>query len=174
MGFHETGQVDPARRVFVSYIDKSREFYAAQGFENAYRWAYNREIPCAPLSKPLAECRIAIVTTSSAWEGQDAVDLADRPPKRAYAQSCEPVPQRMFTNDLSWDKEATHTEDIGSFLPIEQLRASAREGRIGSIAARFYGAPTEYSQRKTITTDAPDIVRFCREDGVDAVLLVGL
>ena len=26
-------------RIFVSYIDKSREYYLAQGFTNPYRWA---------------------------------------------------------------------------------------------------------------------------------------
>ncbi len=174
MGFQETEEIDPARRAFVSYIDKSREFYAAQGFANAYHWAFNREIPFAPLSKPLAECRLAIVTTSLPWEGQDTIDLVDRPPKRAYAEPSEPAPERMFTMDLSWDKQATHTDDVGSFLPILRLQECVRERRIGSVSPRFYGVPTEYSQRKTSTMDAPDIARFCREDGVDAVLLVGL
>lgn len=174
MGFQESTTPDPARRVFVSYIDKSREYYLAQGFGNPYRWAYNADIPFAPLTKPLAECRLGIITTSSPWTGQEHEDLVDRPPKHAYAQPCDPLPERMFTGDLAWDKVATNTDDIGSFLPIVAMRQFAREGRIGSVSPRFYGVPTEYSQRKTNVQDAPAILEFCREDGVDAAILVGL
>ncbi|MGE3076690.1 MAG: hypothetical protein AB7N24_21690 [Dehalococcoidia bacterium] len=174
MSFQEGPEVNPARRVFVSYIDKSRELYLAQGYGNPYRWAYNTEVPFTPLPKPLAECRIGVVTTSSIDVGQAAVDLADRPPKRAYTHPSDPTPDHLFTMDLSWDKEATHTNDVDSFLPLRRLREYEAEGRVGSISPRFYGAPTEYSQRKTNTVDAPDILQFCREDGVDVALLVGL
>ena len=45
-------------------------------------------------------------------------------------------------------------------------------GRIGSLAARFHGAPTNRSHRVTMETDAPELLRRCREDGADAVVLV--
>ena len=35
------------RRSHVSYIDKSREYYEAQGFEQAYRWAAFDDVPFA-------------------------------------------------------------------------------------------------------------------------------
>jgi hypothetical protein len=34
--------------------------------------------------------------------------------------------------------------------------------------------PTEYSQGKTALRDAPKIIEWCLEDGVDAVLLSAL
>jgi len=34
--------------------------------------------------------------------------------------------------------------------------------------------PTEYSQRRTTERDAPEILRRCREDGVEAALLAPL
>ena len=83
-------------------------------------------------------------------------------------------PERLFTDDLAWDKEATHTRDVESFLPIRSLRALADQGRIGSAAPRFHGVPTDYSQRRTIEQDAPGILARCREDAVDAALLVPL
>jgi hypothetical protein len=79
----------------------------------------------------------------------------------------------MFTDDLSWDKEATHTADTESFLPIARLQEHASAGRIGSLADRFYGVPTEYSHRRT-ADDSLAIERWCRSDGVDAVVLVPL
>ena len=47
-------------------------------------------------------------------------------------------------------------------------------GRIGSASPRFYGVPTDYSQSRTIEQAAPQILEWCREDGVDAVLLSAL
>ena len=132
------------------------------------------EIPFTPLAKPLSESRIGVITTTSLWTGQDHLDLVDRPPKHAYAAPCDPLPERMFTMDLAWDKEATNTDDLGSFLPVTALKKLAAEGRIRDVSPRFYGVPTEYSQRKTKSQDAPAVLEFLREDGVDATLLVGL
>lgn len=85
-----------------------------------------------------------------------------------------PTPTRLFTADLFWDKAATHTDDVESFLPLKRLAEYAAAGRIASVSARFYGVPTEYSQGKTSSRDAPKILEWCREDGVDAVLLSAL
>jgi len=35
-----------------------------------------------------------------------------------------------------------------------------------------HGAPTNRSHRITMETDAPELLRRCQEDGVDAVVLV--
>ena len=110
----EEAIADPAYRVFLSYIDKSREFYAAQGYDRPYRWARNDDAPFTPLAKPLSESRLGLVTTTTqlAGDGDPAPD--DRPPKQAYAASLDPIPERLYTMDLSWDKEATHTRDLDS------------------------------------------------------------
>jgi D-proline reductase (dithiol) PrdB len=57
---------------------------------------------------------------------------------------------------------------------LNRLAEFAAGGRIGSVSSRFYGVPTEYSQGKTSSRDAPQILEWCREDGVDAVLLSAL
>lgn len=160
-------------RNFLSYIDKSREYYAAHGYENPYRWATNTDAPFARLTKPLADCTVGLVTTSGIHQEDKPADAPPPLPKRPYTWPTDPVPTRMFTDDLSWDKQATHTDDVGSFLPIEQLQRFANEGRIGRLAPRFYGVPTEYSRTKT-AAEAQEIEQWCREDEVDVVLLVPL
>ena len=52
------------------------------------------------------------------------------------------------------------------------MRRAAAAGRIGAVAPRFHGAPTNRSQRTTLEVDAPEIVARCRADGVDAAILV--
>jgi hypothetical protein len=165
--------MDPAHRIFVSYIDKSREYYLAQDFGNPYRWASNAESPFAPLKKPLAQSRVGLVTTSSLPVGAEGLAPLDIP-RIVYSAPSDPPPERMYTQHRSWDKEATHTDDLDSFFPIHRLQELVRAGRIGSVSPRFYGVPTEYSQRKTIEQDAPEVLRLMRDDGVDVALLVPL
>ena len=53
-----------AYRSFVSYIDRSREYYAAHGYAQPYTWAYHDDAPFTPLKKPLSQCRVGMVTTA--------------------------------------------------------------------------------------------------------------
>jgi hypothetical protein len=161
-------------RTFLSYIDRTREYYQAQGYENAYVWARHTDAPFAPLAKPLAESRLALITTASPWREDAPVDGVLRGGKQVWSGSTATPPERLYTDDLAWDKQATHTRDVESFLPIRRLRELAEAGRIGSLAPRFHGVPTDYSQRRTIEQDAPEILARCREDAVDVALLVPL
>ena len=161
-----------SHRSHVSYIDKSREYYAAQGYEQPYLWAAHDQVPFTPLATPLAESNVAVVTTSflhfhESFGGAPATD------KQVYSHPVDEAPDRMFTDDLSWDKEATHTDDTESFLPLGRLAELAESGRIGSVNHRFFGVPTEYSQRRT-GLDADQVLAWCQEDGVDVALLVPL
>lgn len=169
-----TNDVDRTHRVFVSYIDKSREYYLAQDYGNPYRWAYHDDAPFEPLSKPLASCRVGLVTTASPMDSDAGSGRDGPPPQVVFAAPTEPAPERLNTTHRFWDKDATHTEDLDSYLPLHRLREYVGEGRIGSLSPRFYGIPTEYSQRKTIEHDNPELLRLCREDGVDVALLVPL
>ena len=42
-------------RSYVSYIDRSREYYAAQGYSQPYTWAHHDDAPFTPLKKPLSD-----------------------------------------------------------------------------------------------------------------------
>jgi hypothetical protein len=95
-------------------------------------------------------------------------------PRVVFSAPSDPPPGGLYTMHRSWDKEATHTDDLDSFFPINRARELAAAGRIGSVSPRFYGLPTEYSQRKTNEIDAPEVLRLCREDSVDVALLVAL
>lgn len=69
------------------------------------------------------------------------------------------------------DRRHTSMEDSRCWFPLPGLRQLAREGRL-RLAPRFHGAPTNRSQRHTLEVDVPLVVQRCREDGVDAALLV--
>jgi D-proline reductase (dithiol) PrdB len=160
-------------RSFVSYIDRSREYYSAQGYSQPYTWAHHDDAPFTPLKKPLSESRVGMVTTAGKMDAE--VEREGRMKTRElYATVANPAPRRMFTADLFWDKVATHTDDVESFLPLNRLAEYAAGGRIKSVSPRFYGVPTDYSQGKTSLREAPKILEWCREDGVEAMLLSAL
>ncbi|WP_218621783.1 glycine/sarcosine/betaine reductase selenoprotein B family protein, partial [Xanthomonas oryzae] len=73
---------------------------------------------------------------------------------------------------IAYDRAHTSATDMNTWFPLAQLHRLASEGRIGSVAPRFFGAPTNRSHRVTIETDAPEILARCKADGVDAVVLV--
>jgi len=151
---------------FVSYIDRSRVYYAAQGYDEPYRWAHFDEVPFTQLPKPLDECRIGIATSA------DRGPRADGRHVRIYAEPHETA-ARLYT-EMSWDRDATHMDDSETYAPIATLALHVQEGRVGSASTRFYGVPTEYSARRTLEEDAPRLEAWIREDGVDACLLVAI
>ena len=127
------------------------------------------------LSKPLSDCTVGVVTTATLpthW--QSLPEGESSPQKRPYAESSYPVPEELYTKDMEWDKDTTHTDDIDTYLPLNRLQELQRSGQIGKVSPRYYGVPTTYSQRQTRESDAPVIFKWCEEDGVDIVILVPL
>ena len=66
------------------------------------------------------------------------------------------------------------TPHVCSVVSMIEDYLLARDGLIGGLTARFHGVPTEYSQRKTLEVDAPEIHARLLQDGADAVLLSAL
>jgi len=159
-------------RSFVSYIDRTRAFYAAQGYARPYAWAHHTRVPFARLAKPVASCTVGVVTTASPPDTPAHPAGVLRGEKRVWYGASDPAPQRLFTDHLAWDKQTTHMQDVGSFLPLAALQRLVSPNRLGALSPRFYGVPTDYSQRRTREEDAPAIASICREDGVDVALLV--
>ena len=153
----------------VPYMERTREYYRAQGYQRDYQWAHFTDTPFAPLDRPLAECRVGVVTTA----------MPDTPEgrreRRVYSLPSLPPPASMCTDNLAWHRTVTHTDDVASFLPLASLHFLAEEeGLFAGLTARFHCLPTEYSQRKTRAEDAPEILRRLHEDAADIALLVPL
>ena len=152
----------------VRYMERSRDFYAAQGYAVPYQWARFDDVPFHPLSRPLAESTVAVVTTAMP-------DASCQGRQRRFAVGdLHNPPAHLYTGGLAWDEGATHTDDRETYLPVEQLGHLVAVGRIRALGPHFYCVPTSYSQRQTVEQDAPAVVAGCRADGVDIALLVPL
>tara|TARA_R110002096_G_scaffold256123_1_gene449385 strand:+ start:495 stop:983 length:489 start_codon:yes stop_codon:yes gene_type:complete len=154
----------------VPYMERTRHYYRALGYGKDYVWARNEETPFMRLTKPLSDCTVALITTA----GPPGLSNRDgRGRKHVWSGSIANPPQ-AFDTDLAWDKEATHTDDRETFLPIDALQRLVSEGVVGGLAERFHGAPTDYSHRKTTEHDAPALLRRIKEDKADIAVLSAL
>ena len=161
----------------IPYMQRTREYYLAIGYDTPYRWAHNIGTPFQPLSKPLAQSRVAIVTTAARFDPAKG----DQGPGAAYNGGAKffqvydgdtSQDHDLRISHIAYDRKHTSATDNGTWFPLPQLRRLAAEGRIGEIAPRFFGAPTNRSHRVTVENDAPEILARCKADGVDAAILV--
>lgn len=154
----------------VPYMERTRNYYRALGYSNDYVWAHHADVPFVRPAKPLHAMKIALVCTT----GPGDHSHRDAQNRRRVWSGLVDNPPETFDTDLAWDREATHTDDRESFLPIDAARRMVAEGRIAALAPRFHAVPTEYSQQKTTERDAPEILRRLWEDEVDAAILTAL
>jgi hypothetical protein len=157
----------------VKYIDKTRDYYRGEGYGEPYRWAQFDDVPFAPLPRALRACRVGLVT-SAEMRLRDAAPPPDDPRRLVYALPSDLPVERLVSRKTAYDRHATTLDDVDAYLPLTHLRRWAAEGRIGGLAARFQMVHSEYSQRKTMTVDAPEVLRQCREDGVDVAVLTAV
>jgi hypothetical protein len=161
----------------VPYMHRTREYYKAIGYTTPYRWAHYLQAPFAPLKKPLSHCNVAIVTTAAPYQP----GKGDQGPGAAYNGSAKFY--QVYSGDtdqehdlrishIGYDRIHTTATDSNTWFPLPALRRAEAAGRIGRVARRFHGAPTNRSHRVTIETDAPEILALLREDDVDAVIVV--
>lgn len=161
----------------IPYRKRIRDYYVTLGYGAPYRWAHYRDVPFTPLAKPLAECRVALITTAAPYQP----DKGDQGPRAPYNSAAKFY--TVYSGDaaadhdtrishIGIDRKHTTAEDSGTWFPLPALRDYARQGRIGEVSPRFHGAPTNRSHRTTLDVDCPEIVARCREDRADAAILV--
>jgi hypothetical protein len=148
----------------VPYMQRTRDYYVALGYPNPYRWAHCADVPFTPLSKPLARSRVALISTAAKFRPE----AGDQGPKAAYNAAAKFYRVYSESTDAIPDVRISHV----GYFPLARLKEAEKDGRIGEVAPRFHGAPTNRSHRVTIEQDCPDILDRCREDHADVALLV--
>jgi hypothetical protein len=160
----------------IPYMQRTRDYYLALGFA-AYRWAHFADVPFTPLRTPLSRARVGLITTAAPFQ-PEAGDQGPGAPYNAaakfyqvYSVSTESVPDLRISH-VGYDRLHTTAADISTYLPLARMREAVAAGRIGALAPRLHGAPTNRSHRVTMETDVVELLRRCREDAIDAVVLV--
>ena len=160
----------------IPYMQRTRDYYQVLGF-TPYRWAHFVEVPFTPLGMPLDRARVALITTAAPFQpgvGDQGPGAAYNAAAKFYQVYSAPVDAKpdLRISHVGYDRANTTPEDLDAYFPLGRLHDAVAAGRIGGLTARFHGAPTNRSHRVTMETDAPELLRRCREDGADAAVLV--
>jgi len=161
----------------IPYMQRIRDYYLALGYATPYRWAHYAEVPFQPLTKPLRECRVALITTAAPYlpgkgdQGPGAPYNAAAKFYTVYSGESS-IDHDLRISHLAIDRAHTTAEDSNTWFPLAQLRRCASVGRIGEVAPRYHGAPTNRSHRMTLEQDCPELLERCRADGADIAVLV--
>ena len=159
------------------YIERIREYYQILGYGEPYRWAQFDDVPFSPLNKPLAEATVGLITTAAPYQ----LDKGDQGPGAPYNGSAKfysvysdttSTEPDLRISHIAYDRVHTTTEDQGTYFPLRALKVLEDEGKIGKIAPRFHGLPTNRSQKTTIEVDCVELVSRCLEDKTDSAILV--
>jgi hypothetical protein len=161
----------------VRYMLRTRSYYLGLGYENPYVWAHYIDAPFTPLKKSLSASRLALVTTAAPYQadkgpqGAGAAYNASTKFYEPYAGSMASKPDLRIAH-VGIDRKHANMSDSECWFPYEAAQAAAQSGRIGSLSPRFYGLPSNRSQRHTLETDAPAIIAMCQADAVDVAILI--
>ena len=161
----------------VPYIQRTRTYYTALGYETPYRWASFTDVPFTALDKPLAQSCVAMITTASPFDpakGNQDPGAPYNGTAKFYTVYALPADRDLDLriSHVAYDRQHTTAADPRSYNPLAALRAAVASGRVGRLAPHVFGAPTNRSHRVTMQQDAPDILRRCQDDGADVAILV--
>jgi D-proline reductase (dithiol) PrdB len=142
----------------------------------AYPWRRVEPVPAARLRKPLARCRVALVTTAGLVPpGDPAFDPHVRGGDVSYRvlRSDTPLPLlEEHHRSESFDHSGI-ARDRNLAFPLDRLRELAADRVIGSVAPRhlsFMGSIT--APGRLVRDTAPQAAALLQDDEVDVALLV--
>ena len=166
----------PADDAPIPYMQRIRDYYVTLGYGAPYEWAHYAGVPFHRLEKPLADACVTVVTTAAPYQP----DKGDQGPGAPYNAAAKFYTVYSGDTDrdhdlrishLAIDRKHTTAEDSNTWFPLPLMRRLAQEGRF-ELSPRFHGAPTNRSHRTTLEVDAVEILGRCRQDAIDAAILV--
>ena len=127
--------------------------------------------PCATLAKPLAEVKLALVTTAG-------LHLRDDAPFAGGDQTYRVIPSSTPARDIiqshtsiGFDRTA-FMRDINITFPIDRARELVERGEIGSLSENFYSfMGAQRAPRQIEQETGPEVGRLLLDEGADAVFL---
>jgi D-proline reductase (dithiol) PrdB len=147
----------------------------ASRWARRHRLVEGREIPWAPIRKPVAESMIALVTTAGVHlKSQEPFNMDDPDGDPTFRAIPTDAPRADLTITHKYYDHSAADRDINVVLPLDRMRELLAKKRIGGIAPLAYGfmGHIDGPHLKTLLENtAPDVARRLKEDRADAVLL---
>src|SRR3954453_18127465 len=131
----------------LSYMERTRDYYLAIGYDTPYRWAHYTTAPFQPLRKPLAQARVAIVTTAAPFDPAKG----DQGPAATYNGGAKfysaydrqtSKPHDLRISHIAYDRVHPSAEDSGTWFPLPRLHRLPPLTRAIRRGARLFGGAT--------------------------------
>jgi D-proline reductase (dithiol) PrdB len=157
----------------IRYIEVLERYYRSQGFP-PYRWTVNGDAPFTPLEKPLAACRVSMLTSGGIsrcaappWNPQARNDLR-------LDEIAADAPSNDFQIHDAYYDHRDADRDLNCVFPIDRLRELAADGVIGQVARRLWSGfmGRIYTRSAVIRESAPALAKELEKDRVDLFVLV--
>lgn len=132
-------------------------------------------VPWAPVTKPIKDSVVALVTTAGVHLASDpAFDMNDPAGDPSFREIPRDVDSRRLTITHRYYDHTAADRDIDVVLPIHRLRELVDEGLVGAMAPRAYSFMGHIDGRHLATLigeTAPAVADRLRADGAEAVVL---
>ena len=118
----------------IPYLPRIREYYHTLAYGVPYEWAHYAEVPFHPLTTPLSQSRIALITTAAPYQpgkGDQGPAAPYNAKAKFYAVYSGDTAQDhdLRISHIAIDRKHTTAEDSATYFPLTELRQSfAEEG----------------------------------------------
>jgi len=138
-----------------------------------------REIPWTPLSRPVEESTVALI--SSAGLALNTDDPFDQEGEKVNPWWGDPsfrsLPRTATTEDVNLYhlhvSPRIAEQDLNTFMPLQRLIELETLGEIGHSAARHYSYMGYILQpQRLLKVSVPDMIQCMKQDGVNLVILI--
>ncbi len=133
------------------------------------------DTPWVALDKPLAQCRVGLVTSAGLHMRGDQPFTRDTPGDestfRVIPSNCNPADVMQSHFSIGFDHTGIY-RDLNVTFPVDRLRELAERGRIGGLTENYYSFMGAIRDPKTLMNETgPEAARRLREEGADVALL---
>ena len=140
----------------IRYVDALNEKYGAMGFP-PYKWSVHDSAPWTPLTKPLADCTVAMLV-SGGISHCSAVPFDPDARNDHRIDTIDPaVPSDQYQIHDSYYDHSDAERDLNCLLPVDRLHELAEAGEIGEVAQRHWSGfmGRTYNRSKVLGESAP-------------------
>lgn len=137
-----------------------------------FKFTIFRDTPVTLLSRPLSECRLALITTGGLHMKTDKpfdLDLKNGDP------SYRTIPEDFKKDDLhishKWYNHKFINADLDCVFPHERMREYVKKGRIGSLSEEHYSFMGHIYKANDLLKNAKKAGKRLKELGVDIAFL---
>ncbi|MDD9904454.1 MAG: glycine/sarcosine/betaine reductase selenoprotein B family protein [Rhodospirillaceae bacterium] len=157
----------------IRYVDALNEKYGAMGFP-PYKWSVHDSAPWTPLTKPLANCTVAMLV-SGGISHCSAVPFDPDARNDHRVDAIDPAtPTDQYQIHDSYYDHSDAERDLNCLLPIDRLHELAEAGEIGGVAQRHWSGfmGRTYNRSKVLGESAPAFADELLADQVDLLIAI--